>query len=202
MGGRRVIGGMVLAAGAGTRYGAVKQLARIDGRTLVEWAVAAMAAAPVDRVVVVLGAEAERIQAEADLDGAEVVVASGWSEGIAASLRAGLGRLREGTEAIVITLADQPRVGAAAIAAVLERLAGPELAVRATYDGAPGHPVAVKSELYDELAALAGDGGARDLLARAGVATVECAGLADGRDVDTPADLEALGGEPAMEATR
>lgn len=197
-----MIGGVVLAAGAGTRYGGVKQLARIDGRTLVERAVAVMAAGPVDRVVVVLGAEAERIQAETDLDGADVVVASDWSEGIAASLRAGLGMLREGTEAIVITLADQPGVGTAAIAAVLERLDGPEPAARATYDGAPGHPVAVKSELYDELAALAGDDGARDLLARAGVATVDCADLADGRDVDTPADLEALGGEPAIEAAR
>ena len=54
--GGRVIGGLVLAAGAGTRFGGRKQLAELDGRPLLEHALRAMTAAPVGRVVVVLGA--------------------------------------------------------------------------------------------------------------------------------------------------
>ena len=55
-----MIGGLVLAAGAGTRFGGRKQLAELDGRPLLEHAVQAMTAAPVGRVVVVLGALARR----------------------------------------------------------------------------------------------------------------------------------------------
>jgi 2-C-methyl-D-erythritol 4-phosphate cytidylyltransferase len=54
-----VIGGIVLAAGAGTRFGGTKQLAELQGRPLLEHAVRTMSLAPdVGRAVVVLGSEA------------------------------------------------------------------------------------------------------------------------------------------------
>ena len=59
--GERVIGGLVLAAGAGTRFGRPKQLVELDGRPLLEHAIQAMTAAPVGRVVVVLGAGADQV---------------------------------------------------------------------------------------------------------------------------------------------
>jgi CTP:molybdopterin cytidylyltransferase MocA len=55
-----VIAGLVLAAGAGTRFGQPKQLAELDGRPLLEHSIRAMTAARVERVVVVLGAGADR----------------------------------------------------------------------------------------------------------------------------------------------
>ena len=57
--------GLVLAAGEGGRFGGPKQLARVDGRPLIEHALAALAG--LDRVVVVLGARADEIRAGADL---------------------------------------------------------------------------------------------------------------------------------------
>ncbi len=186
-----MIAGMVLAAGGSTRFGSPKQLVELDGRPLLEHALATLRAVPaIGRTVVVLGCEAERVVADVDLTGAEVVVAADWREGIAASLRAGVSALA-GADAIVITLGDQPLITPQAVAAVLDRLADAP-AARATFDGAPGHPVAIRRELFDAIAQLRGDSGARDLLETSGVVAVECGELADGADIDEPADLRTI----------
>ena len=96
-----MIAGLVLAAGEARRFGASKQLARFRGRPLLEHALAAMAAAPLQRLVVVLGAGAGAIRSEVDLHGAESVLCPEWSEGQSASLRAGIAALRE-AEAVVV----------------------------------------------------------------------------------------------------
>lgn len=190
-----MIAGIVLAAGAGSRFGGTKQLAELNGRPLIEHAVEAMFAVPaIERLIVVLGSDAERIRERAWLDGAEVVVADDWAEGISASLRAGV-RAALDADALVITLADQPLMTPQVIAAVLDRIELRAPAARATYAGRPGHPVLIKRELFEDVLALEGDAGARDLLDRAGVVTVECDHLASDHDVDTPANLEAIGGE-------
>jgi molybdenum cofactor cytidylyltransferase len=185
-----MIGGLVLAAGGSSRFGdEPKQLAELDGRPLLEHALAVFeSVAAIDRVVVVLGADARRIQQEADLGAAEIVVAGDWQEGIAASLRAGVAALAD-ADAIVVLLADQPHVTAAAVETVLAE-AGDAPAVRAAYGGKPGHPVLIRRELYGEIAELRGDAGARDLLEEHGVRTVECDSLASGYDIDTREDLE------------
>jgi len=176
--------GLVLAAGAGRRFGGTKQLAELGGRPLIEHALSALGA--LERVVVVLGARADEVRAGADLGAAELVVCTRWAEGMSASLRCGLDALA-GAEEVVIALADQPFV----TPAVVERVRsarGP--AARAVYDGAPGHPVVIRRPLLDRAGELSGDAGFRDLLD--GVAEVECADLADPRDIDTRDDLEVV----------
>ena len=151
-------------------------------------AVEAMRSVPaIDRIVVVLGAEAERVREEVDLSGVDVVVADDWADGISASLRAGIAALAD-ADAVVLTLGDQPRVGAEAIEAVLA--AGPP--ARAVYDGAPGHPVLIGRDLFPAFAELTGDQGARDVLAAHGVTEVDLTALGGSEDVDTRADLESL----------
>jgi CTP:molybdopterin cytidylyltransferase MocA len=187
-----VIGGIVLAAGSGSRFGGPKQLADLRGKPLIEHALAAMRAVPaVDPVVVVLGAEADRIRAQADLGGAEIVIAHDWDEGIAASLRVGVAAHRD-ADAVLVLLADQPLITSEVIAAIASRAAGPEPAARAVFEGAPGHPVLIKRELFTAVAELHGDTGARDLLDRCGAARVECGRLCRPDDVDTPEDLASL----------
>jgi molybdenum cofactor cytidylyltransferase len=197
-----VIGAVVLAAGGGSRFGGAKQLAELRGRPLIEHALLAIWAVPaIERVVVVLGAQADRVRAGADLEGAEVVVAEDWREGISASLRAGVAALAE-AEAVVVMLADQPLITPQVIAAVLDSADSPAPATRATYGGAPGHPVLIKRELFARVAELEGDAGARDLLEAVGVRRVECGHLASAHDVDTRADLEAIGGETSEAEVR
>jgi molybdenum cofactor cytidylyltransferase len=190
--GPEAIVGIVLAAGGGKRFGGLKQVAELGGRPLLDHALETMRAVPaIERIAVVLGAEAEKVRARVDLSGTEIVVAPDWEDGIAASLRAGIAALGD-ADAAVVTLADQPLVTRQAVAAVLDRLDGPVTAVRATYGGAPGHPVAIKRALFPEVAQLRGDLGARDLLEAHRVVGVECGHLSRAADVDTPADLDAL----------
>jgi CTP:molybdopterin cytidylyltransferase MocA len=183
------IGGIVLAAGEGRRFGGPKQLARLNGRPLIEHALAAMLAVPaIDPVVVVLGAHADRIREEADLGGADIVICPDWADGQSASLRAGAAALGD-VDAAVITLADQPFISPQVIAGVLG-LRGRHLAVRATYDGAPGHPVLLERQMLDHVAELRGDIGARDLLTGGNVREWECGRLCDPTDIDTPERLQ------------
>ena len=181
----------MLAAGAGERFGGRKQLAELDGRPLLEHVLAAMAAAPLDGVVVVLGAQAEEISAGVSLHGARVVICPDWDEGQAASLRAGIGAL-SGASAAVVALGDQPRISPRAVDRVLGERSPEALAVRATYDGKPGHPVVLERPLFGAIARLRGDEGARTLLRGVAVRDVACDGLGRPDDVDTPEQLEVL----------
>ncbi len=182
--------GLVLAAGAGRRFGAVKQLAPRDGRPLLEHALRAVTgSAALDGVVVTLGAHAEQIAAAVDLHGARPVLVEEWQEGIAASLRTGLAALRPATQAVVIVLGDQPGV----TTELVERIVAAgrttdRAAVRAVHGGRPGHPVLLRRELFAGVARLRGDRGAGALLDAVPTVTVEC-GAAAVLDVDTPADL-------------
>ena len=180
----------MLAAGAATRFGAPKQLADLDGVPLLEHALRTMTAAPVGRVVVVLGSGADEVAAGVDLHGAEPVVCGRWEEGQSASLACGLAELA-GCEAVVVTLGDQPRVSPDAIRRVISARNG-AAAVRATYNGNPGHPVLLERELFEQLRNVSGDKGARNLLLSVHVLDVPCDDLGGGDDVDTPAELDAL----------
>jgi molybdenum cofactor cytidylyltransferase len=186
-----VIGGLVLAAGAGTRFGGRKQLAELEGRPLLEHALRAMTAAPVGRVVVVLGALVEEVTTTVDLHGAEPCPCERWDEGQAASLACGLAELAD-CEAVVVTLGDQPRMSPDAIRRVINARGSGAAAVRATYRGAPGHPVLLERDLFESFRDVTGDHGARNLLLSVQVREVPCEDLGGGEDVDTPAELDAL----------
>ncbi|HEU4979182.1 MAG TPA: nucleotidyltransferase family protein [Solirubrobacteraceae bacterium] len=188
------VAGVVLAAGAGRRFGSLKQVAELDGAPLLQHAVDAMLAVPaLDPVLVVLGAQAERVRAAVRLERARVAVCEGWEEGLAASLRCGAQAAGD-ADWIVVTLGDQPFITPQVIAMVLdEAVAGPgTLAVRATYSGEPGHPVALGRALLPAVMELRGDAGARDLLTGPGVKMVEAGHLCRPDDVDVPDQLEAL----------
>jgi molybdenum cofactor cytidylyltransferase len=187
-----VTAGLVLAAGAGTRFGgAIKQLAILRGRPLLEYAVESMLAVEaLDRVLVVLGHAADEIQRVVELGDAEVVVCAEWERGQSASLRCGLAALA-GADAVAVTLGDQPFITPQVIAGALDRLPGHD-AVRAVYDGAPGHPVVLGPAVLAAAGELAGDQGARELLSRFRVKRWEAGHLASAADVDTQEELSRL----------
>jgi molybdenum cofactor cytidylyltransferase len=181
----------VLAAGAATRFGGAKQLAELDGRPLLEHALGAMAASGVDRMVVVLGAGAEEIAARVDLHGAEPLICDRWDEGQSASLATALAEMGD-ADAVVVTLGDQPRMSPDAIRRVIASREAGTAAVRATYNGDPGHPVLLERELIGRLRDVTGDHGARNLLLSVNTRDVPCDDLGGGDDVDTRAQLDAL----------
>jgi CTP:molybdopterin cytidylyltransferase MocA len=69
---------------------------------------------------------------------------------------------------------------------VLRAAPGAASLVRATYDGRPGHPVAIGRDHWELVAAsVHGDSGANRYLSTQGAVAVECADLWDGADIDT-----------------
>jgi molybdenum cofactor cytidylyltransferase len=188
-----VIGGVVLAAGEGSRFGGPKQLAELEGRPLVEHSLITLAAVPaIERYVLVLGAYADEIRAEIDPHGADIVVCESWADGQAESLRSGLAALDD-LEAALIMLGDQPGITPAAIEAVLVLFDGTR-PVRAVYNGSPGHPVILTRDLMRAAMELRGDLGARELLEDARARKVEVAHLCRPLDIDTPEDLRQMNG--------
>jgi CTP:molybdopterin cytidylyltransferase MocA len=185
------VAGLILAAGAGTRFGdETKQLADLRGRPLLSYALEAMTNA-VERVVVVLGHDADEIQARIDFGSAEVVVCDDWARGQGFSLRRGVAALA-GADAVVITLGDQPFITPQVISGALAQLDEPFDAVRAVYEGAPGHPVVLGPRVLAAVDELEGDAGARELLARFSVRKWEAGHLASATDIDTQEELSKL----------
>jgi molybdenum cofactor cytidylyltransferase len=196
-----MIGGLVLAAGGSSRFGGPKQLANLDGKPLLEHVVLAMSGAGLDRVVVVLGANAPEVAAGVPLHGADIVVCEDWAEGLAASLRTGVHALAD-CDAVAVALGDQPRLSADAVARVVSQRGADELAVRATYGGVPGHPVLLERTLLARVEELRGDAGARELLYGVPIREVACDGLGSPVDVDTPEALAALSSAHSLAAHR
>jgi CTP:molybdopterin cytidylyltransferase MocA len=186
-----MIGGVLLAAGAGSRFaaagGGVKVLAAVEGRPLVEWALAALAAAPLGDRVLVVGAHADDVLAAIDLHGARPVRNEQWERGMASSLRAGLAALDPACTAAVVVLGDGPALSAEAIRRVAVAAEGAEGLVSARYGDRNGHPVAIPRALWAQLPA-EGEQGARVLGTPA--VLVDCSDLPAPGDADTPADLE------------
>jgi nicotine blue oxidoreductase len=175
------VAGLVLAAGAGTRFGQPKAPVVLDGERLVDRAVRVLTEGGCDPVYVVLGAWV------GDVAGADIIVNDTWPEGMGSSLRTGLQALLDqpDVDAVVITLVDLPGLTSAAIRRMVDVDA--PLAV-ACYDGERGHPVKLAREHWAEAIAVArGDEGARRMLrGRDDVVLVEVGDVASGYDVDVP----------------
>lgn len=159
-----MIGAVVLAAGAATRFGAPKQrlllpavLERLTG---------------VDQVVVVAGAY--------PLEGA--VDCPDWERGPGASLRCGLAALEPAVEAAVVVLADGPELAPEAVDRVVAawRAEGAPV-VAASYGGVRGHPLLVARGAWADVP----DEGLRAVEPL----LVPCDDLGPPGDVDRPADL-------------
>ena len=185
---------IILAAGASTRMGTPKQLLEIDGKPLVVRAAEAALGSEGWPVVVVLGANAERIRPCLARLPALIAENPTWAEGMASSIRAGITTLRQfsrSLDAAVVALCDQAAFAPKTIAQLVEaqRTSGRSI-VAARYAGKNGAPALFLREHFATLAALTGDAGARALLNGPAeqVTAVYLPELAF--DLDTPGDYE------------
>jgi CTP:molybdopterin cytidylyltransferase MocA len=192
---KKGVSAILLAAGAGSRFGGGKLLAKLNDMPLAEHSLLALEVSPVDETIVVVGADAERLREVCEPYGVRVVENPDWAEGMSTSVRAGLRSLGSEVRAAVILLADQPLVGAGVVGRLVEAFErGAKVAV-ATYGGEPRNPVLFSREVWPPLEAqLSGDEGARAFLRRHPelVTRVRCDEIGDPADVDTAEDLRRL----------
>ena len=161
-----MITGIVLAGGTSSRLGRPKQLLELEGRPVLQHVVDAAHAAVLDEIVVVLGHMADEITAAIELPpNARTTFNPHYADGQSTSLSAGLSAASSDSQAAVILLGDQPRLGADIIRTVVEtyRQTGGRV-VRAWWGGKPAHPVVFDRSVWAAVQAVDGDRGARDLL--------------------------------------
>ncbi|MEW6046176.1 MAG: nucleotidyltransferase family protein [Bacillota bacterium] len=193
---------VVLAAGQARRMGGIpKPLIPVDGEPMVR-RVLRRALEVADRAAVVVGFSAEQVEAAVfDLGSPRIVIVRNprFAEGMSTSLKAGIGALPPEAAGALVMLADQPGVSVDSLRLLKNawrRPLGPSAAcpvVACRYpDGNPGPPCILGRAIWGKLAALEGDRGARQVLARLGpwIHAVE-APVEELADIDTPADLAA-----------
>lgn len=196
----RDLAAVILAAGGSSRLGQPKQLLRYRGRPLIVRAVRLAGRVAGAGVIVVLGDQRQRLRSllrrrdrVRDHETLSIVDNPRWADGLASSLRAGIGATPTSAKAALILVVDQARLDAAD----LNRLAGrwrrrPSRPAAAHYLDRAGVPAVIPRRWFRDLAALSGDVGARELLRRLDdVSLVPMPNAAF--DVDTPADAATLG---------
>jgi molybdenum cofactor cytidylyltransferase len=193
------VAGIVLAAGAGSRFGRPKALVEsADGASWLANAVRSLLGGGCFPVVVVLGAAADEAESLlersfGETDSVRVVRADDWRSGMAASLRRALSTaadLSPTPDAIAIVTVDVPSLGPAEVrrlTAPEPDVVGPDTLRQASFSSRPGHPVVIGRAHWTALAdSVSGDVGARPYLVQHGVRLVDCSDLGSGADVDTP----------------
>jgi len=184
------VGGVILAAGEAKRFGAQKLLAPIDGRALVEHVIEAANGSSLDDVVVVVGADADKVTRVA-MGRARAIQNPDFATGQSSSLQAGLRALARDLDAAVVLLGDVPGVTPALIETLLARhreTGAPAVASR--WNGSLSPPVLLHRDLFGAAMALRGDVGMREVLAgRSDLVLVDVTDdLGALGDVDTPED--------------
>jgi molybdenum cofactor cytidylyltransferase len=194
---------LILAAGAGRRFGSAKLLADLAGVPVIRRTVEAVSAQGFAEVIVTTG-EHHRAIAEA-LGGLDcrLVPVPDWAEGMAASLRTGVGALDPDAHGVCVFLGDMPLVPAQ-LSGELARLASAAgYGARPMVSGQPGHPACFTGAALADLMQLSGDSGAGELLKRRGgqVAYLETEASGALLDIDAPEDLAAMVDEWKSRAT-
>jgi len=189
---------IVLAAGASSRFAGGKLLAPWGDGVLLDGALAAAFAAPVQSVSVVWGADA-RVPAAATAFAARtgeghrlrLIHAERHAEGMAESLKAGVASLEFQCAGGFVFLGDMPQIAPTIAAMLKDALADGALATAPTFAGQRGHPVLFSAALFPALLSLSGDRGAASVLSGLGDKLTLVASPDDGvlRDVDRPGDL-------------
>jgi molybdenum cofactor cytidylyltransferase len=197
-GDQQALEALVLAAGAGARFGGGKLLAPWRGGVLLDGALAAAFAAPARSVSVVWGADARVAEAAAAFARAagqtqrlRLVASPDHAQGLSQSLKAGVAALPDDCAGVFVLLGDMPRAPTSVYGPMVQALAAGAPAVAATFQGRRGHPVLFGRSLLPALMALSGDRGAGEVLKGLGARLAEIPAPDDGAlfDVDRREDL-------------
>lgn len=183
---------IVLAAGRGARFGGGKMLAEVEGRPMLQHVLDLAAEANLDPVIVVLGDEADAVEAAITWRGEVRIRNENPGRGISNSVALGLDALTDANRALVL-LGDHPRLTFAQLRTVTSTVPDPERPIIVPrYGGKPGNPVLLERAAWRLAERLHGDRGMSQLFARHPdlVRFVDVVGT--NPDIDTPADLAAL----------
>jgi len=191
------VAALVLAAGQSRRMGTLNKLvAEVDGVPMVRATVDNIAASGVERVVVVTGHEAARVQQALQGLDVETVHNPDYAQGLSTSLSRGVAALDDTLDAVLVCLGDMPRVNARHVQRLLaafDPLEGRSICVP-THRGKRGNPVLWDRRYMEQMRQVRGDVGARHLIGEHEdqLCEVEMDDAGVLMDVDSPEALAAL----------
>jgi molybdenum cofactor cytidylyltransferase len=186
--------GLLLAAGAATRFGSDKLSHSLPHGVPIAVQAARHLVPAVSRVVAVVRPGSAQLARDLSLEGCEVAVCENAAEGMGASLAcaaSAAAHLEPNADGYLIALADMPFLRRTTIAAVRDALSGGAPLVAPYFRARRGHPVGLSHQFFHELLALRGDEGAKRLLATHEKQMVKIPVGDPGalRDIDRPEDL-------------
>jgi molybdenum cofactor cytidylyltransferase len=190
------VAAVVLAAGAASRFGSPKALARLEGRPILEHVLDAVREAGIGEVIVVLGTNADEIEERIDwLD--EQLVRNPDPRHLSSSLQVGIdavAAIDPPVHAAVIVLGDQPRTRPEVIRALLAaaRLGDRPVVVPRYADGGGANPVVLMADAFELVDDATGDRGLGPVLASDPDLVIEVPVAGSNPDIDTPDDLARL----------
>jgi len=184
---------LVLAAGSASRYGTLKQLARLEGQSLLQRALRLAWQVSGPNTVLVVGAQWQRVIDEGGALNPFIVRNENYASGIASSIAVGIRAIRPLADAALILLADQPLITAEHLLLLQEEWrASPASIVATAFAGIAGPPAIFPANYFDELLVLRGDSGARSLIVDHDDALISVPFPDAAIDIDTPEDLQRL----------
>lgn len=182
----------VLAAGASTRFGSAKQLAKFGNQTLIEHVQTVLLSSTVDGVVVVLGSDVEAIRQHMFPE-VDVLVNENWNEGIAASIRL-VADFADSHKAshLLLLVCDQPFVSSCLVDKIVAiSMFETDKIIACRYGDTFGVPALFPRQFFSSLVALKGDTGAKSIIKQ--TAEVELVDFPEGLvDIDSQADIRSL----------
>ncbi len=203
---RAAVTAVVLAAGAGSRFGGGKLLAPLEGRPVLQHVLDALAAAGIDDVVVVLGDDAAGVEAAVRWRSERRVCNPDPARGLASSLQVGLAAAGEGSvvppEAALIVLGDQPELRREAIEAIVAAGDGTHAIVPQYEHDRGRNPVLLPAGLWSVALGLTGDQGLGGWLAAHPEQVREVPLAGANPDIDRRADLAELAWARRVRANR
>ncbi len=179
---------LILAAGSSSRLGLPKQLLQLDQRSLLRRITELVLGIRPATVVVVLGFESDRMKHELDDLPVQIVLNPDWKEGIASSIRQGIGALPPSIDAALIVLCDQPFIPSSHFSKLIAACSNEHPIAATAYQPSPGVPACFDRSVFPELLALTGDSGAKRIIGKRlqEVASISCPEAII--DIDTLAD--------------
>ena len=186
------VAGIILAAGGSSRFGGVKQLLPWGKTNLINTVIGTAKAAGLEPIVVVLGANSEKIRETIEDPDIQIVNNSNWDKGQSTSLKAGVNGINTDVEGVVFLLCDQPQISVNLVCSVVEEGLRTGKVIIPIIDDRRANPVFFPKSCFDLFEKLEGDAGGRQIVSSCSHTTLQWSDEWMAKDIDKPEDYQIL----------